>query len=493
MATILHQLKTDGYPLDGMSYVFQCDNSDILVVDGGMQNDVETLYSYLQTITGQDVPRVTAWILTHNHADHTYAFLGMAQKHAGDLKVESVIYDFPGEDFFQIVQPVTIPELKMVEEAIDTFGARRIVPQSGTTLTFGSLKLNVLYTWRDLPPLGSQDKNPTTTDTSLVFRLEEAGQTVLFLGDVQAAGNRVMIDRYGDALKSDVVQVAHHGELSTTEEFYRIADPQILLWPQSSLHAQVLSVSKINRYLFSQSNVKEIYLAGDGTLALPLPIGVTENPRAPFTPAVRPKDWPQEPVKPSDKELDVANCPEDFFAADAPRTLDVLFNHRSEQKATLQMLHHGDSLYLQVTLYNSAFADNPDQTGTGLCDAARIYFAPTLVEDLYLNWEDTAHLGNFKNLHLFPHPKKVQEGLAYNTRPDFCQSHAYHFPGGCRLVAKFPLPQETLQGNPFCLGLAVSLMDPDTGRRSSWLSFPGAYQAYKGYLSPGCLPAFYLK
>ena len=494
MATILHQLQTHGSPLDGMSYVFQCDNSDILVVDGGMQNDVETLYSYLQTITGQAVPRVTAWILTHNHADHTYAFLGMAQKHAADLKVESVIYDFPGPDFFQTVQPVVIPELKMVEDAIDAFGARRVVPQSGTTLTFGSLKLHVLFTWRDLPPLGSQDKTPTTNDTSLVFRLEEAGQTVLFLGDVQEAGNWVMMERYGDALKSDVVQVAHHGEFSTIEEFYRIADPRILLWPTNRRRALTLAISKMNRYLFSQSKVEQIFLAGDGTLALPLPLQVTDTPNVPFRSFTRDENEPAQPVALSDKELDVRNCPQDFFAGATPQPLGAFFHYIPQQKATLQTLYRPDALYLQVTLYNTEFANDPDRSSTPQCDNARVYFTQTVYDDLYVEWENAKPQGGISDLKLYPFEKNLPAGQHYNSRPELCQSYAYPVEGGYRLVARIPFLQPAKPGDRVCLGLEVTLLDPATGNRGSHLCYPpDTLRAYNGFTNPGCLPLFCLQ
>ena len=494
MATILHQVQTGSRHLDGMSYVLQCDDGSFVVIDGGMDYDAEPLYSYLQTVTGQAVPRITAWILTHNHADHTYAFIHIAQNHSQEIVVESVIYDFPGEDFFQIIQPVTIPELKMVEAAIDTFGARRVVPASGTVFTFGSLKLHVLFTWRDLPPLGTQPQNPTTNDTSLVFRLEEAGQTILFLADVQEAGNRVMMERYGKALKSDVVQVAHHGERSTIEEFYRLTDPKILLWPAKRQWAQALAICKMNRYLLTQSNVEQIFLAGDGTLALPLPLTVTDNPNVPFRSFTRDKNEPVVPIALSDKELDVKNCPQDFFAAADLLPLGALTNNYPDQTATFQLLYRPDALYMQVTLFNSVFAQDPNCLTTHLCDNARVYFIPTVYDDLFAQWQDAKPQGGINDLKLYPFEKNLPDGRSYTSRPDICQSHAYPVEGGYRLVARMPFAKPIKKGEPFSLGLEISLMDPTTGRRSTYLCYPAdTARGRQIFEKPGVLGLFCLQ
>lgn len=61
---IIHQLKTDGSPLDGMSYIFQGDDGRIAVLDGGMKNDVDYLLQYLKRITGLDKPKVDLWMLS---------------------------------------------------------------------------------------------------------------------------------------------------------------------------------------------------------------------------------------------------------------------------------------------------------------------------------------------------------------------------------------------------------------------------------------------
>ena len=53
---------------------------------------------------------------------------------------------------------------------------------------------------------------------------------MLFLGDVEAAGDAVMIEKYGKALKSDVVQMAHHGQNGVDRPVYEAIAPRFAFW-----------------------------------------------------------------------------------------------------------------------------------------------------------------------------------------------------------------------------------------------------------------------
>jgi hypothetical protein len=56
-------------------------------------------------------------------------------------------------------------------------------------------------------------------------------QKVLFLNDLGAIGGRRLLATYGDALKSDIVQMAHHGQGGVNKDVYDAIDAQVHLWP----------------------------------------------------------------------------------------------------------------------------------------------------------------------------------------------------------------------------------------------------------------------
>ncbi|MBQ9545622.1 MAG: MBL fold metallo-hydrolase, partial [Clostridia bacterium] len=283
MKTVIHQLKTMQKPLDGMSYVIQCSDSSVVVVDGGMdKGDPEKLIGFLKKITGLQTPTVAAWFITHNHADHTYCFMDFAERLTDSLIVKKLVYSFMPEWFYLNAEPACVPEKKRFEAAADRIpGLERVTPHAGDVYSFGDTLFEILYTAEDTP-IVNEGRGMTVNDSSLVFRVRAEGQTVMFLGDIEKGGNGVMIKRYGRSLKSDVCQVAHHGFVSSTAEFYDLVDPEILLWPISMRNLKVYCPKiEVDRHLVKEMSVNDVYLAANGDVSLEMPIKVREEPYLP--------------------------------------------------------------------------------------------------------------------------------------------------------------------------------------------------------------------
>jgi hypothetical protein len=116
----------------------------------------------------------------------------------------------------------------------------------------------------DCTELPSPDEEPLIrlNDTTTVFRYYSHGQSVIFLGDVMAVGDKVLIEKYGKNLKSDVCQLAHHGFFASTKEFYSYVDPEIVLCPASEEHFDDgMYYVKVNRDLIRDQRVKEVIVA----------------------------------------------------------------------------------------------------------------------------------------------------------------------------------------------------------------------------------------
>ena len=79
-------------------------------------------------------------------------------------------------------------------------------------------------------------------------------------------------------LKSDIVQVSHHGNQGATKAFYTAVDPSVALWPTSQeLFEELVSEGGnasyyvIDRYLYTQMNVRENYTNSAYSVELTLP------------------------------------------------------------------------------------------------------------------------------------------------------------------------------------------------------------------------------
>ena len=69
-------------------------------------------------------------------------------------------------------------------------------------------------------------------NSSVAYRVEMGGKRILFLGDMGwQAGEDFLANHTQEELKSDVLQMAHHGQRGVEEELYQEISPEVCLWP----------------------------------------------------------------------------------------------------------------------------------------------------------------------------------------------------------------------------------------------------------------------
>ena len=107
----------------------------------------------------------------------------------------------------------------------------------------------------------------------MVIQIQVNQKKILFLGDTGTESSEKLIKNQGKNLKSDIVQVAHHGQAGATEELYKIVNPKICLWPTIDWLWDNIADGKKNagqfktmetRQWMENLKVKQNYLAQDG-------------------------------------------------------------------------------------------------------------------------------------------------------------------------------------------------------------------------------------
>lgn len=78
----------------------------------------------------------------------------------------------------------------------------------------------MLYTQENLYPVKA-----SFNDYSAVISVSVQGQKILFLGDVGKSGSEYLIRNKKDKLKSDIVQMSHHGFNGADKDVYSAASP----------------------------------------------------------------------------------------------------------------------------------------------------------------------------------------------------------------------------------------------------------------------------
>ena len=114
---------------------------------------------------------------------------------------------------------------------------------TGQVFFIRNLQFEVMYTHEDIHPWAMEFYNNTSTVIRLTAYYTNgngapvagsAAPTNMILGDLQVRGSMVMRARYGDYLKSDMVQVAHHGGNGVEAALYEDIDAQVLWWTHSA-------------------------------------------------------------------------------------------------------------------------------------------------------------------------------------------------------------------------------------------------------------------
>ena len=281
----------------GMGYVFRLTDGSFVIIDGGMPWPAtipEAFYDRLVELAEGKRIVVSAWILTHAHPDHTRVYVELSKSHGADIDVRRVIYNFPGclMQLGSTHRSWCENEVRFVEEANARYASKPefIRAYTGQHYQLPDMQIDMLFTLDDFKqPFFPLNFNAT----SLIFRITAMGQTFMFLGDGDPTSIGILSAKYGSALKSDVVQVAHHGYYGGTKEGYDLIDAPIVLWPVPWYHPKNNALryaspdfSPVTREMI-RDHAKVVYIQAKGTDILPLPLNGEDG-----TTQSSPEDYP---------------------------------------------------------------------------------------------------------------------------------------------------------------------------------------------------------
>lgn len=238
--TTFTQIKREAVEINsapGMSYIMQLADASFIVIDGGPANtqDEDALLEYLKALTpdGQK-PVIAAWFITHAHSDHMGLANQFLTRYHDEIEVRMAAYNFPTYDTVQNAADVKKNRAAyepMIEKFIGNITmywpqAEHWILHAGQRLYLADAEIEVFFTHEDLFPYEYAWINHTST----AFRIIAGGKTVMILGDCEKTLCRQMADTYGDYLKSDMLQLTHHGANGACLDLYQRIDPDICFW-----------------------------------------------------------------------------------------------------------------------------------------------------------------------------------------------------------------------------------------------------------------------
>ena len=259
--------STVGWAAAGMGYLIVTDGGRLIVIDGGFAEDVDDLLALMTKYTGEAVPTVDLWIITHPHGDHYNALLALS-KTPERVNIKMLMYHFP-EEFRDRKGNGCAGAIRDLAAVAAAFQPQVKLPQVDEHIEVDGMDIHVLYTPTDCSILNNPNQ------LSLIFTVQGPQKKLMITGDAYSRNMQIAVWRYDKALKCDILQIPHHGLCDTGNmDFYKRVDAETVLIPISTAGDRTMrsdiygDLPKINR--FAEDNAKTVYKAFEGTVEMVL-------------------------------------------------------------------------------------------------------------------------------------------------------------------------------------------------------------------------------
>ena len=281
---IMCDISNSDWP-GGMCIIFQLADGRFFIIDAGMGGKLADSRKWIGSSSGwiyatlskhaKDPKniQVAGWLITHVHSDHAGGLYDMALGYHGAtnagkhtvmpkeitkyIKIDTIIYNQPATTKFG--------RNGWMKTIIEGFKVKNVVKaHPGQVFYYADLKMTIFGS-QDLM-LEESSKSGDLNDFSVVSRVEFNGKSALFLGDSDTIPNPRLAKVYKNSLKSDILQLAHHGYGDTGDgDVNSYCNPSIVLWVVSNRDLRSNYKINVNSSISSLKNVRN-YKPGTGNL-----------------------------------------------------------------------------------------------------------------------------------------------------------------------------------------------------------------------------------
>lgn len=250
-----------------MGYFIKTKNNKVIVVDGGTVGDSQNLQYYINNNGG----KVDYWFLTHFHTDHTGAIADIIQN--TDIEIDNIICNFPSKKMVEEYEDSRISQYDLIQNALESQKTKEKVQvtNAGNEYNIDNVKVKIISVYEN------DITNNFGNNTSMVFKFYINDKSILFLGDTGTESSEKLLKYHLSDLKSDYVQMAHHGQNGATFELYKAINPTYCFWPtpdwlwENNIGAGYNTgpyKTLETREWMKQLNVKTNYIEKDGNITL---------------------------------------------------------------------------------------------------------------------------------------------------------------------------------------------------------------------------------
>lgn len=255
----------------GMCLLIQCSDYSFFVVDSGHYlqiNDNDRIHKFMRERTpeGQKIV-IAGWLITHAHSDHISKLIDFLRYNCDDVIIEGfysnlIPHDY-GREFWDFEETVLAAKFFRI---LESFNAPKIKLHTGQHFYIRNLEIDVLGTHEDIYPKEICDYN----DSSCIITVTVDGTKIFIPGDASALSSEKLEARYGENLKCDIVQIAHHGHNGISEKAYELIAADVAVFPITRIKFEE-ECPRISANRKAIEIADSYYISSDGTVEIPLP------------------------------------------------------------------------------------------------------------------------------------------------------------------------------------------------------------------------------
>lgn len=270
----------------GQGYIFLLPDGRLIIQDGGGKYSAKPDYIYeaIQQIAPDPYNVViAAWVISHPHGDHQNGFTEFVDNHGDDpyITLERIITNYISRDMYQYVREdgaketngAAVDRLRQIVKEVYP-NTQFVKAHTGQVFNFGSASMEIIYTVEDYLPA---EKFNYVNSSSLVIRVTVEDTSVMLLADTTHASGQIIEDMFGSHLKSDMVQLAHHGMAPSNASLYRCIQAEVLIWPSTYKHSSERFKQYGSTINAALDYAKDVYIADVEVTTVPLPYTVQNN------------------------------------------------------------------------------------------------------------------------------------------------------------------------------------------------------------------------
>ena len=192
--------------------------TDVTLIDSGDTPTKDKLVAYIKK---QGVTTIDNFIVTHPHANH----------HGG---ATAILENFAVKRIYDSGQTTTSALYRQYLTAVGKKNIPFALLAAGQEIAIGGGKLAVLS-----PPSPPFTAEAGLNNNSIVVRLSYGSFAMLLAGDAEQEAEAAMVEKFGAAMRSQVLKSGHHGSrTSSSPAFLKAVNPE----------TAVISVGASNEY-----------------------------------------------------------------------------------------------------------------------------------------------------------------------------------------------------------------------------------------------------